>query len=66
MPTVVFPYTKAGKVAARKAAKMHGGKVVPDKKADEGIGIMIAVGSPTRKAAAKKAPAKKRKRSKKA
>ena len=66
MPTVVFPYTKAGKAAARKAAKMHGGKVVPDKKADEGIGIMIAVGSPARKPAAKKSPAKKRKRSKKA
>tara|TARA_R110002110_G_scaffold415039_1_gene647600 strand:- start:708 stop:908 length:201 start_codon:yes stop_codon:yes gene_type:complete len=66
MPTVVFPYTKAGKAAARKAAKMHGGKVVPDKKADEGIGIMIAVGSPARKPTAKKSPAKKRKRSKKA
>ena len=66
MPTVVFPYTKAGKAAARKAAKMHGGKVVLDKKADEGIGIMIAVGSPARKPAAKKSPAKKRKRSKKA
>ena len=66
MPTVVFPYTKAGKAAARKAAKMHGGKVVPDKNADEGIGIMIAVGSPARKPTAKKSPAKKRKRSKKA
>ena len=63
MPTVVFPYTKAGRAAARKAAKLHGGEVVQDKKPHKGIDIMIAVGS---KPATKKSPAKKRKRSKKA
>ena len=56
MPKVIFPYTKAGEAAARKAAKMHGGRLIMDKekkskKEPEGIGIMIAVG---------KAPDKKR------
>ncbi len=54
MPTVVFPYTEAGEAAARKAAKMHGGRLVLDKKPKkakkpEGIGIMIAVGKPPAK-----------------
>ena len=48
MPTVVFPYTKKGEVDARKAAKMHGGRYVADKKdgkkGSKGIGVMIAVG----------------------
>ena len=64
MPKVIFPYTKAGEAAAKKAAKMHGGRLVMDKekkskKPPDGIGIMIAVGKP---------PAKKRRtrRSKKA
>ena len=32
MPKVIFPYTEAGEAAARKAAKMHGGRLVLDKK----------------------------------
>ena len=51
MPTVLFPYTKKGEEDARKAAKMHDGKYVSDKKpkgagkkGHKGIGVMIAVG----------------------
>ena len=33
MPIVEFPYTKKGEVDARKAAKMHDGRYIADKKA---------------------------------
>ena len=48
MPTVVFPYTKKGEADARKAAKMHDGRYVADKKdgkkSAKGVDVIIAVG----------------------
>ncbi len=70
MPTVRFPYGPEGEDAARKAAEMHGGKYVPDKKNDKGNGMSIAivVGSeqPPKKKASKKKPPKKKAPKKKA
>ena len=70
MPTVHFPYGSKGEAAARKAAEMHGGKYVPDKKKDKGSGMSIAivVGSekPTKKKAPKKKTPRRTRRNKKA
>ena len=70
MPTVRFPYGPEGEDAARKAAEMHGGKYVPDKKNDKGSGMSIAivVGSeqPTKKKAPKKKAPRRTRRNKKA
>ena len=56
MPIVEFPYTKKGEADARKAAKMHDGRYIADKKAGKkgakGLDIIIAVGPP------KKSPAR--------
>ena len=59
MPTVRFPYGSKGEAAAREAARMHGGKYVPDKKEDQGMSVMIAVGAAPKKKAPKKAATKK-------
>jgi len=60
MPTVKWPYTEKGIADAKKAAKMHGGTFVSDKKSKpkgkSGIGVMIAVG-PVKKVK-KKSPAR--------
>ena len=70
MPTVRFPYGPEGEDAARKAAEMHGGKYVPDKKNDKGnvMSIAIVVGSeqPTKKKAPKKKAPRRTRRNKKA
>ena len=67
MPTVRFPYGPEGEDAARKAAEMHGGKYVPDKK-NSGMSIAIVVGSeqPTKKKAPKKKTPRRTRRNKKA
>ena len=62
MPKVIFPYTKKGEENARAAAKMHGGRYVADSKKGPkgkptGMSVMIAVGTPVKKAK-KKAPAR--------
>ena len=59
MPTVHFPYGPEGEDAARKAAEMHGGKYVPDKKNDKGSGMSIAIVVGSEKPIKKKAPKKK-------
>ena len=60
MPTVKWPYTEKGIADAKKAAKMHGGTYIEDKKSKPkgkgGIGVMIAVG-PVKKVK-KKSPAR--------
>ena len=60
MPTVKWPYTEKGIANAKKAAKMHGGTYIEDKKSKPkgkgGIGVMIAVG-PVKKSK-KKSPAR--------
>jgi len=70
MPTVRFPYGPEGEDAAREAARMHGGKYVPDKKKDKGSGMSIAivVGSekPTKKKTPKKKAPRRTRRNKKA
>jgi hypothetical protein len=59
MPTVRFPYGPEGEDAAREAARMHGGKYVPDKKNDKGSGMSIAIVVGSEKPTKKKAPKKK-------
>tara|TARA_B100001123_G_C15028233_1_gene914286 strand:+ start:673 stop:870 length:198 start_codon:yes stop_codon:yes gene_type:complete len=54
MPSVHFPYTKAGREKAKAAAKEFGGRYVDDKKEDHGMSVMIAVGAAPKKAATKK------------
>ena len=62
MPTVKWHYTEKGIANAKKAAKMHGGTYIEDKKSKPkgkgkgGIGVMIAVG-PVKKTK-KKSPAR--------
>ena len=60
MPTVKWPYNEKGIANAKKAAKMHGGTYIEDKKSKpkgkSGIGVMIAVG-PVKKVK-KKSPAR--------
>tara|TARA_R110002020_G_scaffold121564_1_gene276177 strand:+ start:115 stop:324 length:210 start_codon:yes stop_codon:yes gene_type:complete len=56
MPTVRFPYGPEGEDAAREAARMHGGKYVPDKKNDKGNGMSIAIVVGSEKPTKKKAP----------
>ena len=64
MPTVKWPYNEKGIANAKKAAKMHGGTYIEDKKSKPkgkgkdkgGIGVMIAVG-PVKKVK-KKSPAR--------
>ncbi len=66
MPTVRFPYGPEGEDAAREAARMHGGKYVPDKKNDKGNGMSIAIVVGSEKPTKKKAPKKKPPKTKKA
>ena len=65
MPKVIFPYTKEGEKNAKAAAKMHGGKYMSDKKSPKGkptgMSVMIAVGTPVKKAK-KKSPVRRTKK----
>ncbi len=66
MPKVIFPYTKKGEENARAAAKMHGGRYVADSKKGPkgkptGMSVMIAVGTPVKKAK-KKSPVRRTKK----
>ena len=64
MPTVHFPYGPEGEAAAKKAAKMHGGKYVPDKKNDKGSGMSIAIVVGSEQPTKKKAPRRTRRNKK--